>query len=179
MPVHLPALPARFSIHRKVLLGFGFFMAMLVGIAFIAWKSTQRFLITAEAVAHSREILETEEKVLRHLMEMESGRRGYLISGNDRHLLGYEAGQQTLLEDFTLLKKLIADDPPQLERMQKLRALLNDSFAKQDAEIAAMRTGGPRGAAALFARAESDHITREIDAILVDFQDKERLRLNI
>ena len=178
MPAVPPA-PKRFSIRGKVLLGFGFVLAMLVGIAFIAWKSTQRFLTTAEAVAHSREILETEEKVLRHLMEMESGRRGYLLTGDDRHLRGYEQGQTLLIENFKLLKGLIADDPRQLERTHKLRELINDSFAKQSAEIDARRSAGFPAAAALFAKAESDQATREIYAILMDFEDQERSRLNL
>jgi CHASE3 domain sensor protein len=50
---------------------------MVLALAISAWRSTQHFLATAERVAHSREILETEEKVLRHLTEMESARRGF------------------------------------------------------------------------------------------------------
>ena len=178
MHVALPA-PKRFSIRGKVLFGFGFVLAMLVGIAFIAWKSTQRFLTTAEAVAHSREILETEEKVLRHLMEMESGRRGYLVTGDDRHLRGYEQAHTLLIENYRLLKKLIADDAPQLERTDKLRELISDSFAKQSAEIDVRRTDGFVAAEALFSKAESDQVTHEIYAILMDFEDRERSRLNV
>src|SRR4051794_8895454 len=89
-PMHAspPPTKRRLSIRAKVLFGFGFVLAMLVVIAVVAFKSTERFLATAEAVAHSREILETEEKVLRHLMEMESIRRGYLLTGDEKHLRG-------------------------------------------------------------------------------------------
>ena len=149
---------------------------MLLGIAFIAWRSTQRFLTTAEAVARSREILETEEKVLRHLMEMESDRRGFLITGDERHVRGYEQAHTLVIENFNLLRQLIAQEP-QAEAAGKLRALLNESFAKGTAEIEARRTGGFPAAAALFRRAESDQVLREIYAVLMDFEEKERQRL--
>lgn len=168
--------PPRFSIRAKVLLGFGVVLAMLLGIALIAWRSTQRFLTTAEAVAHSRQILETEEKVLRHLMEMESDRRGYLITGDDRHVRGYEQAHALVIENFNLLRQLIADEP-QAETAAKLRALLNESFAKGSAEMEARRSGGFPAAATLFARAESDQVLREIYAVLMDFEEKERERL--
>src|SRR5436190_16639626 len=111
-----PQSPSRLSIRAKVLFGFGFVLAMVVVIAIVAWKSTQRFLTTAEAVAHSRQVLETEEKVLRHLMEMESGRRGYLVTGDEKHLHGYEQAHTLVIENYKLLKQLIADDSPQVAR---------------------------------------------------------------
>src|SRR4030095_15835046 len=78
-----------------------------------------------------------------------------------------------------LLKQLIANDPLQVDRTDKLRELLNESFAKSSAEIDARRSGGFSEAAALCTRGESDQVTHEIYAILVDFEEKERDRLTL
>ncbi len=178
MHARLEPKPRRFSIRGKVILGFGTVLAMLLGVAFVTWYSTQKFLKTADAVAQSREILETEEKVLRLLMEMESGRRGFLIAGDGEYLSGYKNAEALVRANFQLLDQLIRDDPPERDRMGKLEQLINDSFAKQSAEIEARRTDGIEHAAQSFRTSESDQIDREIYAILTDFQQRESERLS-
>src|SRR4030095_16567289 len=118
---------------------FGIGLAMMIGISIIAWNSTRRFLRTAERVAHSREILELEEKVLRFLMEMESARRGYLVTGNERNLRDYEQAQTQMTENYLHLRTQVSDDADTQMRVDKLRSLLNDSFRKQRMEIEARR----------------------------------------
>src|SRR6266540_5025906 len=116
-PLSLPS--QRVSIQRKLLVGFGFVLLMLAVIAFITWRSTRGFLRTAELVAHSRETLESGERALRHLMEMESDRRGFLITGNDEYLRDYGRAQTELLQDFNALEKLLADSPEQRLRIEQ------------------------------------------------------------
>ena len=59
-------------------------------IAIITYGSTRSFLTTAGQVAHSQQVLEANETLLRHLMEAESGERGYLITGDSIYLLTYD-----------------------------------------------------------------------------------------
>jgi PAS domain S-box-containing protein len=171
----LPTPEKRLSPRSKVLFGIG--LAMVVALAVSAWRSTQHFLATAERVAHSREILETEEKVLRHLTEMESARRGFLLSGDEEQLRGYGDAQALVHENFDLLRTLLAEDAAASARVEKLRLLLEDSFTKQHAEIAARRAGTAADATRLFAQGDSDQVNREIRAVLRDFEDRERMRL--
>jgi PAS domain S-box-containing protein len=179
MHATLPTLkPQKFSIRGKVLFGFGLGLVLLVGIAVIAWRTTQHFLATAERVAHSRAVLETEEKVLRHLMEMESSRRGYLLTGDEKQLRGFQDAKSLVNENFSLLQALIAEDDEALQRTGKLRTLLDASYAKQAAEIAARREGGFDPGLKLFVRADSEQVNHEIHAVVSDFEERERMRLN-
>ncbi len=172
-----PLKPQKFSIRGKVVFGFGLGLVMLVVIAFIAWRSTRHFLSTAELVAHSRAVLETEEKVLRHLMEMESARRGYLLTGDEKQLRGFHDARSLVNENFSLLRALIAEDDDALRSAGKIRKLLDASYAKQAAEIDARREGGFKAAHDLFVRADSEQVNREIHAVVRDFEERERMRL--
>jgi len=173
-----PLKPQKFTIRGKVLFGFGLGLVMLVIIAIIAWRSTRHFLVTAESVAHSRAVLETEEKVLRHIMEMESARRGYLLTGDERQLRGYQDAKELVNENFSLLQALIAEDDDALRRAGKIRALLDASYAKQSAEIEARREGGFASGLDLFQRADSEQLNREIHVVVGDFEERERMKLN-
>ncbi len=173
-----PQTPQKVSIRGKVFFGFGLGVVMLVGIAIIAWRSTQHFLVTAELVAHSRAVLETEEKVLRHLMEMESARRGYLLTGDEKQLRGFQDAKALVNENFSLLQGLVAEDEETLQRTAKIRSLLDASYVKQTAEIDARRQSGFKVAQDLFVRADSEQVNREIHAVVRDFEERERMRLN-
>ena len=190
-----PTLPhltiPKLSRRGRILFGLG--LAMLVGLSFIAWQSTQHFLATAERVSHSREILETEEKVLRYLMEMESARRGFIVSGDEQTLREFYEARTLVNESFRRLSDLLAADASSesadaggirskeaqaaLDRLRKLRLLLDNSFAKQAQEVATRKKDGFEAAQRLFATSDSEMATREIHAVIADFEERERMRL--
>jgi PAS domain S-box-containing protein len=171
-----PKIEKKLFTRGKVFFGVG--LAMVIGISIIAWRTTRHFLHTAEAVAHSRQILEHEEKVLRFLMEMESARRGYLVSGNERTLRDYEQAQIQVNENYLVLRTLVDDDPDTQLRVEKFRSLLNDSFRKQRMEIEARRHDGLETAAALFARGDAELANREIHELLTDLEERESMRVS-
>src|SRR6188474_2303960 len=61
--------PPRSSIRRKIVFGFGLVLVMLGIIGVISYRSTLVFISTARSVAHTREVMEIQERTQRHLME--------------------------------------------------------------------------------------------------------------
>lgn len=170
----IPLSRQRISIRRKLVFGFGFVLSMLALIALITWRSTRGFLSTAELVARSRETLETGERALRHLTEMETDRRGFLITGKDEPLHDYEQAQNQLAEDFAVLERVTAESPEQRLRIRRMKRLILRSIALQHAEIDLRRNAGSAAGAELFARAESAAVTEQIRGIMQDLADEER-----
>ncbi len=167
---------SRFSIRRKVLLGFGLVLAMLGIIAFISYRSTRAFIQNAEWVQHTRAVMEIEERTQRHLMEMEAGRRGFIINGDERMLRGYEEAQGQIIESFNALKADTADTPQQTLKLDRLLQLIQRSFALSHAEIEARRSHGFEEGAQLFTQGETAQATRDIQKLLADF-DREQQAL--
>ena len=115
--------PFSFSILQKIILGFGLAVSLLVLVAVITYRSTKSFLATATTVAHSRQVLEMHEILLRHLMEAESGERGYLVTGDSLYLLSYTSSWVLIPQDFEKLKSLTLDNQVQQERLAALEPL--------------------------------------------------------
>jgi PAS domain S-box-containing protein len=166
--------PPRFSIRRKIVLGFGLVLVMLGLIGFISFRSTRAFINMADWVAHTREVMEIEERTQRHLMEMESGRRGFLITGDESLLRGLEDAQARIIENFNALKTYTADTPQQTLKLDRLLMLIQRSFAQQQLEIETRRTQGFEPSAAIFIKGESEQTTHEIRTILADFDREQR-----
>ncbi|MGV3534073.1 MAG: CHASE3 domain-containing protein, partial [Chthoniobacteraceae bacterium] len=166
--------PQRLTIRSKVLLGFGIVLAMLSVIASVSVRSTRSFTRTAEWVAHTQHVLELQERLFRHLMEMESQRRGYLLTGNERFLDGYAQARTQIVENFNTLKALTADTPVQTMRLEELRLLLERSFDLQESEVEARRNAGAAAATQLFAAGESDSLDEEIRELISLLEEEER-----
>jgi two-component system, LuxR family, sensor kinase FixL len=166
--------PVRFSIRRKVVLGFGLVLAMLGIIALVSYRSTRAFIRNAEWVAHTREVMEIGERTQRNFMEMAAGRRGFLITGDERLLRGYEDAQGKIIESFNSLKAYTADTPQQTLKLDRLLQLIQRSFALQRVEVEVRRTQGFEAAAELFGKGETEQTTREIQKLLADFHREQQ-----
>ncbi len=172
-----PVSAKRFSIRRKVVLGFGFVLVMLGVIGFITWNSTIAFQENAAEVARSRETLEVGEQLMRHLMEMESARRSFIITGNEPVLRSYELAQAGLFDSFNTLKKMTMNVPAQAVRLDRLKLLISRIIAIEGQEIEARRSGGFPAAAAQFSKSKTDEVMAEIGEVIFVFEHTERVLL--
>jgi len=176
MPYPSPV-PPRFSIRRKILIGFGLVFVMLGIIGVISYRSTRAFILNAEVVAKTREVMEIQERTQRHLMEMESGRRGFILTGDESYLRGIEEAETQITDNFNALKTYTADTPQQTLKLDRLLTLLQRSFSQQQTEIETRRTRGFAASLVLFSKGESDKTTQEIRSILADFDREQRALL--
>ena len=180
MPEDQPK-PRKLSISRKVIIGVAFTLVMLGLIALISFLSTRRFLNVSAQVTETREILERSERVQRYFMEMESGVRGFLLSGDDRFLVPYDHGQSFIIQELQTLRALTADREDQLARVARVQALLSSAFAVHGQAIDRRREGGVSAAVDYFADPEilkeSEQVFGAIKDELSDFDQAERVRL--
>ena len=172
-----PTAPPRFSIRRKILLGFGLVFVMLGIIGVISYRSTRAFILNAEVVAKTHEVMEIQERTQRHLMEMESGRRGFIVTGDESYLRGFEEAETQITDNFNALKTYTADTPQQTLKLDRLLTLIQRDFSLQQTEIETRRTKGYAASLAVFSKGESEKTTQEIRNILADFDREQRALL--
>jgi PAS domain S-box-containing protein len=187
MPTSPPASQPRVSISRKVILGVAFTLIMLAMIAFTSWLSTRRFLANSQLVAETRAVLELNQRALWRLTDIESGVRGYLLSGDPDFLVPYEHGLSFVIQDLQNLDEMlrtIGDDAPeQLARLERMKNAVRRAFAHYSAAIQRRREGGVNAAALHFVepetRRESAVIFDSLQDDLNEFDQWERGRLKM
>jgi PAS domain S-box-containing protein len=86
----------------------------MVGI--LSWRISQRAAEDAARVAHTYNVTATLELTLRNLDDVETGARGFALTGQDRLLEPYISGLNATRLDLEKLRTLISDDPGQQRR---------------------------------------------------------------
>ncbi|MGD0938716.1 MAG: PAS domain S-box protein [Terracidiphilus sp.] len=127
----------RASLRRTVLVPF--IAALILGGAAL-WAAYE-LNASMRWVDHTDQVIGQSRRLLRLLVDMETGERGFLITGNDVFLQPYQEASNAIDSEYQALQGLVADDPSQQSRLEKLHVSLNhwQSYA---AQMIALRRGG-------------------------------------
>ncbi|GEM_PF-216769 len=113
----------RFNIRTKILAGYLFILVCL-GLSLLAVSAQVRSLQEANAFISNHDIAVHDQvsALEKHLLDMETGQRGYLLTGNRDYLQPYNDGYTNWEGSYGLLYELVADNPSQQENLQVIRA---------------------------------------------------------
>lgn len=93
-------------------------------------------------VAHSHEVLDHIDHLVTYLSDVENGRRGFVITGEDRYLAHFTNGQMRVEEALRTLRDLTADNTFQTEACDELAALIQKRLEIFTHSINARRARG-------------------------------------
>jgi signal transduction histidine kinase/CHASE3 domain sensor protein len=111
----------------------------LIGIGIVAVRSIGSLVETSDWVAHTHEVLATLAAAEADVTSAEASRRGYALSGAERHLDGYEIARSNIAARLDHLGVLVADNPSQQRRLGRLRTAVQVRLTTLDQAIAARR----------------------------------------
>jgi CHASE3 domain sensor protein len=112
----------KFSVGARTLLASTVAFA-IIGIC--AWRmmvNLERLAETQQWVAHTNEVVATTKQALSALVDIETGSRGFAVGGDERFLEPYNAGIQAFKTHLDKALGLVADNPEQVARFNKLGA---------------------------------------------------------
>jgi signal transduction histidine kinase/ActR/RegA family two-component response regulator len=153
-------------------------LALLIGFAALAvtvlgsvWLSERQ----AEAARLARHGLEVENRLAdltSLLQEAETGQRGYLLTRQQEFLRPYELATRRIDRDLDELQRLVADNPRQVPRAARFRALAAERMRFLRENLASFNRGTPP--ALLSGRLnEGRRIMEELRTILVAMRAEE------
>jgi PAS domain S-box-containing protein len=162
---------AEVKLRRKVKLGFAFAIVLTSLLGFLSWRMAQHAAEDADWVTHTREVSATLEATLRHLVDVETGGRGFALTGSEPFLQPYEAGKYAVGQDLLALRLLVADN---VDQKRRLDALAEQANAKIEAsgDLVALRQNTGR----VPTQAERDPGKRLMDvarATIAEMEDEE------
>lgn len=99
------------------------FAALLAGLVcfYLVGQSENR---QEQWVRHTLEVRSELHQLLIHVVDAESGMRGYVLTRHNEFLDSYDAGRKALPESVSRISDLIQDNPVQVANFRKLRLLI-------------------------------------------------------
>ncbi|MEM9202058.1 MAG: methyl-accepting chemotaxis protein [Actinomycetota bacterium] len=138
------------SIRSKLFVGIGAVFVAMAALNFVTYQITGESQVRVEAVNHSFEELLLVEETLAALLEMETGYRGFLLTGEETYLEPYRVGEQDAVQRLAELAELTTDRPELTARWSEIERQLTDWQAEVTEPGLQLRQQVTDGLASLF-----------------------------
>ncbi|WP_215404053.1 response regulator [Janthinobacterium sp. JC611] len=107
----------------------------LVFVALIAY-----LLSALRSVEHSERVIGNANEVMKLSVDLETGMRGYLLTGDETFLAPYKSGKAKIAVEMNTLLELVSDSPIQVDRLRRIRALQNQWLEYAESVIGQRRS---------------------------------------
>ncbi|NDP58163.1 MAG: response regulator [Oxalobacteraceae bacterium] len=112
-------------------------LSALIFVALIFYLLSQ-----LKAVDHSQQVIGSTNEISKLAVDMESGMRGFVISGDENFLSSYDTARPGIKVDITALALLVGDNPTQVTRLDMIAKRLADWDLFAQEAITLRRQGG-------------------------------------
>jgi methyl-accepting chemotaxis protein len=114
---------ARLSISQRIHAGFAAMVIIIAALIAVSYLGFARMQESTRWNVHTYDVLRELDTTLQQLVDMETGMRGYVITGRDAFLEPLKSGAQNFGVHVQRLADLTADNPEQQQRIAELRKL--------------------------------------------------------
>jgi PAS domain S-box-containing protein len=140
---------------RKLeLAAFGFALALVLFVEYLGYRSAEAQVETAGSVGHTHEVLGELDGVLIALIDAETGRRGFALTGDDAQLQPYRDAEARATTHLARLRALINDNPGQVARLDGVEPSVKSRLRVLDEAVAEQQRAGRR-----------DHVPQSADTL--------------
>ncbi|MDB5203175.1 MAG: domain S-box protein [Ferruginibacter sp.] len=151
---------------------------VFIGIfVFTTYSNMRRVEQESRNVKSALDVLLCMENILGDIRAIETGQRGFTISGDEKFLSSYDSGLHHIRRDTTILAQLkLADSTNAVERTQLLE-IVNKKIAYSKKLVEARRVFGFDSTVNMIKAAEGLSLMNEITARVNNIENKDRILL--
>lgn len=115
----------RSFLEKKIIIFYFLAVAVVIAVLIVFYFNTQKVKTTSYLVEHTQEVIHKSDNVLVNVLNMETGLRGYLLTGEETFLSPYYNGFATMNGDINDLRNLTKDNTNQYPRLDTLNRASN------------------------------------------------------
>ncbi|MBV1889503.1 MAG: CHASE3 domain-containing protein, partial [Gammaproteobacteria bacterium] len=108
------------TVSAKIGAGFVIPIVLISVVSLNSYLNTSSLIETANWVQHTQNVIIQGKRLNELILDMETGERGFLITGKDHFLEPFNEAVQHWADQIHDLKMLVSDNPNQLERLEKI-----------------------------------------------------------
>ena len=113
----------KIKLTTKLFAGFLLPLILFVVVVLFHYRLAGQVLHNSRRVEASQRISNNASNLLRNVVDMETGFRGYLLVGNEQTLAPYYEGERNLVGRFAQLRTLVTDSPAQVALLNQAQRL--------------------------------------------------------
>lgn len=114
-----------FNIHTKIIAGYLFILVCLVVSLLIVMNRMSAMQKEVDFVTqHDMEVHNLANQIQKNVLDIETGMRGYVITGNTEYLEPYNTGTRSWLDNYNTLHSLLGDDGTQQRNLEEMKPLI-------------------------------------------------------
>ncbi|QCR33703.1 response regulator [Lysinibacillus sp. SGAir0095] len=98
-----------------------------------------------QIIKYDSQILGLSNNIEKNILEMQAGKRGYIITGDDGYLESYYQATENWEKDYNNLYSLLKDNPEQQEKLSLIKATINHWISTSGDPVIAMKRDGNTG----------------------------------
>jgi PAS domain S-box-containing protein len=125
----------KFNVERKVLAGLIIALLLMAGIGLVSSWSINRLVDNTMHTSDSLNLRRRARAILVTMLNLETGTRGYVITGEERYLEPYRSAVGGVGKQMAELSEVIGDLPEQRERFKKLDKLVTAELAIEERHV--------------------------------------------
>ena len=167
------------ALHKNsiALTGFAAALLILVAAGFLSYRNMRAMAESDIWENHTYVVIENLDRLLLALDDVETGQRGYIITGKDDYLQPYDSALRTVDAKLDSLTRLTRDNPSQQERLERIKRLANNRLATLKATLEQRRTEGFHAAAKAMLSGTGKRLMDELRRQVTDAQAEEEMLL--
>ncbi|MHA7632512.1 methyl-accepting chemotaxis protein [Corallococcus sp. M7] len=127
------------SITAKLTLAFSAMVAIILALVVVVYTTILKVSVTAEGDTESQKVLLAVRTLEGDMADLETGQRGFLITGDDKFLEPYNMARLSLSQSLDNIRQLTQSDRRQQERQQEIRDLFQQWIGQHLEPLIAQR----------------------------------------
>ena len=129
----------KFKIGTKLYLGFGVITLIMILVLYFSYMNFNEESQSVTWNIHTYEVIDEADNILQSLINMETGLRGYAITGQDAFLQPYNQGEIDLQKHIQKIKELTSDNSKQQKRIDDLFKSYQDWSKSESSALITIR----------------------------------------
>ena len=115
----------KINLATKLFAGFLLLLGLFAAVVLVNYRLAEQVLRNSQRVEASQHVSADGAALLRSMIDMETGFRGYLLLGNEQILEPYYNGERDLLHRFQALREELSLEPNQRQRLDSTEHLFS------------------------------------------------------
>jgi len=111
------------KLSKKLGLGYSVILVLMIVVSTVAYNSIKTMIYTTGWVEHTHEVIRTGESLSGSMVDMETGLRGFMITGDKNYLEPYVNGNKNFEKLVKEGAELTSDNPTQVSRWNEVASM--------------------------------------------------------